>query len=131
MDFDDLALPVGQGHLGASAGNERPENPAQSLEKVESAPGDSLVPRSPGQEPGEGEGWPPNLIRGPGRLAAVDARPENPAQPSEKMDSAPETGRLSEAAPAAREVAFAGPMILTPTGWKPATMRMLQNGVAA
>ena len=74
-----------------------------------------------GLDPGEG----------PGRLAAVGARPENPAQPTEKMDSAPETGCPAEAAPAAREAAFDGPMILTPTGWKPATMRMLQNGVAA
>ena len=120
----------GEGWPGASAGDDRLENPAQSLEKVESAPGDSLAPRSPGQEPGEGEGWPPDLIRGPGRLAAVGARPENPAQPPEKMDSAPETGWPAEAAPAAREAAFDGPMILAPTGWKPATMRMLQNGVA-
>ena len=84
MDFDDLALPVGQGHLGASAGNERPENPAQSLEKVESAPGDSFAPRSPGQEPGQGEGRP--------GASAANARPENPAQSLEKVESTPGNG---------------------------------------
>ncbi len=47
------------------------------------------------------------------------------------MHTCPGTGRLAEAASAPREAAFDGPMILTPTGWKPATMRMLQNGVAA
>ncbi len=193
MDFDSVAFPSGQERLGAFAGDDRPENPTQSLEKVGSAPGSpgaslSLSPRSPGQEPGEGEGRPPDLIRGdgPGRLAAgddrpknqpqapekidsapgslaprsqgqgpgegegwlpdfirrdgperltavgaVDARPENPPQTPEKIDSAPETGRLAEAAPAPCEAAFDGSMILTRIGWKPATMRMLQNGVAA
>ena len=58
---DYEAAPAG---LGCDA---RPENPAQHLEKVESAPGFvPLAPRSPGQEPGEGEGWPPDLIRGEG-----------------------------------------------------------------
>ena len=54
MDFDSVAFPSGQGRLGASAGNDRPENPTQSLEKVGSAPGNpgaSLSP-SPGEEPG-------------------------------------------------------------------------------
>ena len=194
MDFDSIALPLGEGRSGASAGDDRPEIPPQAIEKTDSTPGnpgallplsprspgqepgegegrppdlirgdgpgrlaagddrpknqpqapekidsapeDSLAPRSPGREPGEEEGWPSDLIRrdGPGRLAAVGAgerRPENPPQSPEKIDSAPETGRLPEAAPAPREAAFDGPMILTPTGWKPATMRMLQNGVAA
>ena len=56
---DYEAAPAG---LGCDA---RPENPAQRLEKVESAPGSPLAPRSPGRA-GEGEGWPPDLIRGEG-----------------------------------------------------------------
>ncbi len=193
VDFDSIALPLGEGRPGASAGDDRPEILPQAIEKTDSAPGNPgallpLSPRSPGQEPGEGEGRPPDLIRGdgPGRLAAgddrpknqpqapekidsapgslaprsqgqgpgegegwlpdfirrdgperltavgaVDARPENPPQTPEKIDSAPETGRLAEAAPAPCEAAFDGSMILTRIGWKPATMRMLQNGVAA
>ncbi len=191
MDFDSIALPVGKGRPGASAGDARPENPpqaiektdsapgnpeallplsprspgqepgegegwppdlihgegpgrlaagddrpenrAQSVEKIESAPEDSLAPRAPGHGPGEGEGWPPDLIRGegPGRLAAVDARPQNQPQTPETIDSAPEIGRPAEAAPAPCQAGFDGPMILTRIGWKPATMRMLQNGVAA
>ncbi len=131
IDFDSIALPLGEGRLGASAGDDRPEIPPQALEKTDSAPGNSeaLLPLAPLQW---GEGWPPELIRGdgPGRLAAGDDRPENQPQSPEKIDSAPGTGRLAEAASAPREAAFDGPMILTPTGWKPATMRMLQNGVA-
>ncbi len=124
-----------KGRLGASAGDERPKNQPQSLEMVESAPG-PRAPRSPGQEAGEGEGWPSDLIRGdgPGRLAAVGAgeqRPEIPLQTPETIDSAPEIGQPAESAPAPCQAAFDGPMILTRTGWKPATMRMLQNGVAA
>ena len=52
-------------HKPAGAGD-RPGNPTQHLEKVNSAPENPLAPRSPGQEPGEGEGWPPDLIRGEG-----------------------------------------------------------------
>ena len=98
MDFDSIALPLGEGRPGASAGDDRPENPPQAIEKTDSAPGNPeallpLSPRSPGQEPGEGEGWPPDLIHGegPGRLAAGDDRPENRAQSAEKIESAPET----------------------------------------
>ena len=38
MDFDSVAFPSGQERLGAFAGDDRPENPTQSLEKVRSAP---------------------------------------------------------------------------------------------
>ena len=124
-------------HGRLTAGEYGPENQPQSLEMVESAP-DPLALRSPGQEPGEREGWRSDLLRrdGPGQLAAVGAgerRPENPPQTSEKIKSAPEIGRPAEAAPAPApcQASFDGPMILTRTGWKPATMRMLQNGVAA
>ena len=95
----------------APARDDRPENLAQRLEKVESAP--AQLPLAPLQR---GEGWPPDLIRGEGlrRLAVAayrqaphpnllpvngekgpldassgDARPENPAQRLEKVESAP------------------------------------------
>jgi transposase len=44
-----------RGELNLAAGA-RPGNPAQRLENVESAPGNPLAPRSPGQELGEGGG---------------------------------------------------------------------------
>ncbi len=71
MDLDNIALPVGKERPGASAGDARPENPPQAIEKTDSAPGNPgallpLAPRSPGQEPGEGEGWPPDSYRGRG-----------------------------------------------------------------
>ncbi len=97
MDFDSIALPLGEGRSGASAGDDRPEILPQAIEKTDSTPGNPgallpLSPRSPGQEPGEGEGRPPDLIRGdgPGRLAAGDDRPKNQPQAPEKIDSAPE-----------------------------------------
>ena len=83
MDFDSVALPVGQGRLGAFAGDDRPENPTQSLEKVGSAPGNPGAPLSLSPlERGEGRG------EGPGRWAAVGARPEDPTQSLEKTESA-------------------------------------------
>ena len=35
MDFDSIALPLGKGRPGASAGDDRPENPPQAIEKTE------------------------------------------------------------------------------------------------
>ena len=126
MDFDSAALPLEEGRPGAFAGDDRPKNPPQAFAKTESAPGNPeallpLSPRSPGQEPGEAEGW----GEGPGRLAAVEAhpaphpdllpaggengrpgasagddRPENPQQAIEKNDSAPGIAVVSEAAKA-------------------------------
>ncbi len=67
---------VGPRHEGGeipsadSAGDERPENLAEVLEKVESAPGDFLVPRSPGQEPGGGRRLAPGLDPGANLLPA-------------------------------------------------------------
>ena len=98
--------------------DDRPENPAQHLEKIESAPEfAALAPRE------RGEDWPPDLIRGeglrqppnassaphPNLLPArgakgpVGARPENFPQHAEKVESAPGIGSSSqtdEAAPA-------------------------------
>jgi hypothetical protein len=183
--------PTLSGHLPQQSwqrgpsGDNRPEIPAQIIEKVESAPGiaaaskagkdagrssadvageqqagrgemdadgSTIRPMSdmratphpalratPGSSPGgrlfpskagEGVAAPRFEMCEPPRpdgqaQAAVspsDARPENPAQAPDKIDSAPET-----AGPAA--VPNDVSLILTPTGWKP--MRMPMNGVAA
>ena len=86
---------LGDGELAEEGSDDRPENLAQSLEKVQSAPGNPLAP------PERGEGW----GEGRGRLAAVDApqaphpsllsvngekgRREILAQRFEKIESAP------------------------------------------
>ena len=88
MDFDSIALPVGKGRPGASAGDARPENPPQAIEKTDLCrrkPGGAAPPslRDPRvKSPGGREGWPPDLIHGegPGQLAAGDDRPENRAR---------------------------------------------------
>ena len=100
-------LPVNgeKGPLGASSGDARPENPAQRLEKVESAPGIAPAamagadagpsianvaahgsrPRAPTDclaRPPQGQGFAAAGSSG-------DARPENPPQRVEKVESAP------------------------------------------
>ena len=133
MNFDSVAFPSGQERLGAFAGDDRPENPTQSLEKVGSAPGspgaslslsplkggegpgwarwaharkirrkalkrlippgDSLAPRSPGQEPGEGEGRPgppqATIARKIPRkaLKRLNPRPETPSPRDPRVKS--------------------------------------------
>ena len=111
----------------------RPENPPQGSEKVQSAPGiadvaarwsrlwDATLRVVPQHE----------ARQSPPAAPAGDDRPGIRPQTPEKIESAPGIGRPAEAAPAPGESSFDGPMILTPTGWKPATMRILQNGVAA
>ncbi len=141
---------LGGGELEDDRGGDRPENSAQGLERIDSAPGnadaaaasrlareaefriasepdDREVLAPAGADPASSQGA-KELGNGPAELFASGRcdRPENPAQLPDNMDSAPETAR-----PAAAPVPFDVPMILTPTGWKPATMRMLQNGVAA
>ncbi len=126
----------------------RPENLAQGLENMDSAPGnaDVAADRSPPREvelrlapePDDREVSAPadadpassqgatGRCRGPAEPFAFGRcdRPENPAQPTDKLDSAPEIARVAVAA-APNDVA----LILTPTGWKP--VRTLQNGMAA
>ena len=69
-------------------GDDRPDNPAQSPQNIESAPGNSLAPHSPSRDGrlstpyARGEGW----GEGRGRLAAVRGRPGNPAQSFEKAE---------------------------------------------
>ncbi len=91
MDFDSIALPVGKGRPGASAGDARPENPPQAIEKTDSAPGnpEALLPLSPLQP---AEDRLPGLIRegAHGRLAADDDRSENQPQSLEMVESAPD-----------------------------------------
>ena len=70
----------------AGAG-ERPENPAQPSEKVDSAPGISTLVAAlpPGQSPGVGDAVDDRVYK----VAGAGERPENPAQRLEKVDSAP------------------------------------------
>ncbi len=62
----ELAPQAGELNLAA---DDRPEYSAQRLENIESAPGNPLTP------PKQGEGW----AEGRGRMAAVGARPQDPA----------------------------------------------------
>ena len=70
----------------AGAG-ERPENPAQPSEKVDSAPGISTLVAAlpPGQSPGVGDAVDDRVYK----VAGTGERPENPAQHLEEVDSAP------------------------------------------
>ncbi len=87
--------------LGVDA---RPENPAQTLEKVESAPGNPTARETSAEAY---EAAPSDLVPNPGsstRMSkdaslnahgaapAGDDRPQNPAQPFEMLESAPGTG---------------------------------------
>ncbi len=67
---------------------ERPENPAQHLEEVDSAPGVStpVAALPSGQSPGVGYAVSDRVYKPLG----AGERPENPAQSPEKIDSAPE-----------------------------------------
>ncbi len=105
-DDEDLALAVA---------DERPENPLQSIEKIDSAPGDSLSLPGLLTRGSRGEGWgeglgrlaaeshpapPPGLDPGASLLpvngekgradaSAGDGRPENPPEAIEKIESTP------------------------------------------
>ena len=72
MDFDSAALPLEEGRPGASAGDDRPENPPQALEKTEFCarkPGGAAPPLSaiPGSRARGGRGSAPGLDPGEGR----------------------------------------------------------------
>ena len=98
-------LPVNgeKGRADAPAGDARPENPPEAIEKIDSAPGDSLSPLQRGEGWGEGPGrlaaeshpaphpslLPVNGEKGRADASAGDARPENPPEAIEKIDSAP------------------------------------------
>ena len=81
----------GEVRSAASAGDERPENRAESLEKVESAPGnlgpprEALLPVAPLRRCGTHTSRPDDL--------PLSARPQNRAQGLEKVESAPEDCR--------------------------------------
>ncbi len=114
-----------QAELTCEWGDDRPENPLQSLEKVESAPGIAQDPLAPLQR---GEGW----GEGPGRLAvgarqaphpnlfpengekgrfpAGDPRPRNLPQSLDNIESAPGNGRLV-AAPSGCGASIVSPSI--------------------
>jgi hypothetical protein len=80
-------------HGAAPAGDQRPENPTQIFEKVESAPGmGTAALRGAGTGPAFEErrafkATPPDL---PG-----ESRPENPPQGLDNLESAPGNGGLS------------------------------------
>ena len=81
----------------APADEDRPENPAQALEKVELAPGIGMAPNAVVRPAPRTA---PHQISGDGRPSAParDNRPENPPQRLENMDSAPGNGWLPAAA---------------------------------
>jgi hypothetical protein len=87
--------------LADDEGDDRPEIPLQSLEKIESAPGNSPAPHSLSSEAGRA---PFSPAKAGERAAPAGAdRPEIPAQSLEKVESAPGTGmsvQTVEAAPA-------------------------------
>ncbi len=76
---------------------DRPENPAQSLEKVESSPGVSTLAAAlpPGQSPGVGDAVDDRVDK----PAGAGERPQNPAQHLEKAESAPGGATLVAALP--------------------------------
>ncbi len=95
---DHEAVPAESGR------DERPENPAQHLEKIDSAPGDATLAAalSPGQGPGVDDTVDDRVHEPLG----ADACPQNPAQSLEKVESAPGIGSSFQAA----EAAPAGPV---------------------
>ncbi len=95
--------------------NGRPQNPAQHLENIESAPGNPLTP------PKRREGW----GEGRGRLAAVGARPQNPAQRLENIESAPGKDWLDEAGSGS----LPNPLVPYPIG--PGRFHTTLNGMRA
>ncbi len=69
IEPDGLEAPVEGAAVNLFGSYDRPENQAQSLENIDSAPGTASASLAPLRR---GEGWPPDLIRGegPGRPAA-------------------------------------------------------------
>ncbi len=109
MDFDSVAFPSGQERLGAFAGDNRPENPTQSLEKVGSAPGSpgaslSLSPLKRGEGRGAGPGrwarWAHARKIRRKALKRLNPRPETPS-PRDPRVKSPERERAGPAPPQA------------------------------
>ena len=124
--------------FAAPLGRDRSENLAQTIGNIQSTPGNADVaadgspPRDDrevsapaGADPAPSQGAPGSGCE-PAEPFAFERcdGPQNPEQPPDNIDSAPEPARPAVAA-GPNDVA----LILTPTGWKP--MRMLQNGMAA
>ncbi len=140
--------------LAAPAGERRPQNPPQDLEKVDSAPGLAAIPETEPREvlPSQSKDAPaaatgPSPLRdatprlaprqeaedfAPAALSGEDG-PGNPPEALEKVDSAPgcPNDEAGDAAPAPVERPFDTPMILTPSGWKRQSLRITRNGVMA
>jgi hypothetical protein len=131
-----------------SAGGARPENLLQDADNVDSALGNlptaapfASHPReSGGPESAAGTLQTERLdldarFRGHDTESVVpregkgDARPENPPQDVENVESGLGNERAAEAAPP--ETPFHTPMVLTPAGWRRASIGMILNGVAA
>ncbi len=83
----DLGLQDDEAVSAKLGRGDRPENPAQTVEKVESAPRVStpVAALPPGRSPGVGDAVDDRVDK----VAGADGRPENPAQTLEKVDSAP------------------------------------------
>ncbi len=104
--LSDRAHPQGE----AEPARERPEVPAQSLEKAHFAPGFSpLAPTEPATDRAEGPGPSlaavaaslPDRAHAAGEAEPAGERPENPAQPIENAQSAPGFGTTAGAASSA------------------------------
>ncbi len=93
----DLGLQDDEAVSAKLGRGDRPENPAQTVEKVESAPRVStpVAALPPGRSPGVGDAVDDRVDK----VAGTDGRPENPAQSLEKVDSAPGVTALVAALP--------------------------------
>ncbi len=120
----------------ACAGDDRPENLSQHLEIMESAPGHALTTEASGKADaaaGEPHAFaradlPPDPAP-PG--ASPERRPGIPPQPVGKVDSAPGSGWLAEAAPAPVGTPVILPTVPNPSGVGFVTARMTLNGAMA
>ncbi len=118
------------------AADRRPPIPPQEPEKIESAPepspaGEATVRGKTVREEAPDSRTEAVPEASPGiktRCGTADTRPHIPRQPVENIDSAPGTGGALDAAPAPADDS---PMVLTPTGWRRASIRLTLNGVAA
>ena len=120
----------------ASAGDNRSENPAQDLEKVESAPGIASSETSRLAAHASGlQNAPPLVVpqhqggEAPPAASPGDERPAKLLQDFEKVESGPGHGRLAETA-SASEGATVGPAVLN-SGFLFCRVRMTPNGAMA
>jgi hypothetical protein len=118
--------------------DDRPENPPQRLEKIESTPEIGLPAEASNAQDAAPERW---EAFAPRRAAAAQGpracdapptdRPTIPPQGIEKIEFRPGPGWAAEAGPAPGGASFVSPTFLTPFGVKRRNVRATPNGVAA